>query len=267
MDDSRLAISPAALYRRLGTGSSPIVIDVRRPPAFDDDQTLVAGAIRRTPSDVAEWGRQLQPGQPVVVYCVHGHEVSQQAAQALRAAGVDAVYLQGGKTEWMAQGLPTRRKHDGRTGAWITRERPKVDRVACPWLVRRFIDPQAKFLYAPAGRVFDEARATDSIPYDIAGAEPFSHVGDECSFDGFLKVFDIADPALGRLASIVRGADTDRPELAPQAAGLLAISLGLSANHADDDQAMLANAMIVYDALYAWCRSLQEETHQWIPSA
>jgi hypothetical protein len=150
-------------------------------------------------------------------------------------------------------------------GKWVTRARPKIDRIACPWLIRRFIDPQAEFLYVPTERVLAIAAETGAIAYDIPGAEPFSHDGEQCSFDAFLTIFGLAEPALERLARIVRGADTGQPELTPQSAGLLAISLGLSANF-PDDQAMLDQGMPVYDALYAWCRGLPDETHNWQPA-
>jgi hypothetical protein len=149
---------------------------------------------------------------------------------------------------------------------WVTRERPKIDRIACPWLIRRFVDPQAEFLYVPTGRVFAVAAETGATPYDIPGAEPFSHDGEKCSFDAFLELYDLADSALATLAVIVRGADTARLDLAPQSAGLLAISLGLSVNFADDHE-MLERGMLVYDALYAWCRSARGETHNWKPAA
>jgi hypothetical protein len=147
---------------------------------------------------------------------------------------------------------------------WVTRERPKIDRIACPWLIARFIDPQGEFLYVPAGDVLRVAETSGAIPYDVPGVE-MSHVGDLCSFDAFIAKYGMADPALAQLAVIVRGADTARLDLAPQAAGLLAISLGLSHNYADD-HAMLAQGMILYDALYAWCQSCQGETHDWRPA-
>ncbi len=146
---------------------------------------------------------------------------------------------------------------------WITRERPKIDRIACPWLVSRFIDPGARFLYVPPGEVLRVAREQDAIPYDVPGVE-LSHVGDLCSFDAFLNKYGIDDPALSTLALIVRGADTSRLDLTPQSAGLYAISLGLSATVADDHE-MLKHGMVLYDALYAWCRSGQHETHNWPP--
>ena len=149
---------------------------------------------------------------------------------------------------------------------WVTRERPKIDRIACPWLIRRFIEPDAEFLYVPAERVFAVASETGAIPYDIQGAEPFSHRGELCSFDAFIREYKLADPGLRTLATIVRGADTARHDLAPQSAGLHAISLGLSANF-PDDHAMLEQGMVIYDALYTWCCSLQGEVHNWTPSA
>ena len=135
---------------------------------------------------------------------------------------------------------------------WITRERPKIDRIACPWLVARFIDADAEFLYVPDADVLRVAAATGAIPYDVPGVG-LGHVGALCSFDAFLAKYDLTDPALARLATIVRGADTDRLNLTPQSAGLQAISLGLSKNHSDDHQ-MLAHGMVMYDALYAWCQ-------------
>jgi hypothetical protein len=149
---------------------------------------------------------------------------------------------------------------------WITRERPKIDRIACPWLIRRFIETDAEFIYVPTEQVFTAAKEIGATPYDIPGAEPFSHHGELCSFDAFIKHYNLADPALDHLAIIVRGADTARPDLAPQAAGLHAISLGLSAN-IPADHAMLEQGMVIYDALYTWCRDLQQEVHNWTPAA
>jgi hypothetical protein len=146
---------------------------------------------------------------------------------------------------------------------WVTRERPKIDRIACPWLIARFIDPDPEFLYVPANEVLAVAEAQDATAYDIPGVE-FSHLGELCSFDAFLAKYELADPALPQLALIVRGADTSRLDLTPQSAGLFAISLGLSATYADDHE-MLAHGMVMYDALYAWCRSCQEEQHNWPP--
>jgi hypothetical protein len=147
---------------------------------------------------------------------------------------------------------------------WVTRERPKIDRIACPWLILRFIDAQAQFHYVPPDRVLTVARDTGAIPYDIPGVE-LTHVGELCSFDAFLKKYQLCDPALAHLAVIVRGADTSRLDLSPQSAGLYAISLGLSATFADDHE-MLRHGVVMYDALYAWCAKLQGETHAWPPA-
>ena len=142
---------------------------------------------------------------------------------------------------------------------WVTRERPKIDRIACPWLVARFIDPEAEFLYVPADQVRQVAAETGAIPYDIPGVE-YGHVGEQCSFDAFLRLHRLSDPALQQLAVIVRGADTGRLDLAPQCAGLLAQSLGLSALY-PDDHAMLRQGMVMYDAYYAWLSKAAGESH------
>jgi hypothetical protein len=146
---------------------------------------------------------------------------------------------------------------------WVTRERPKIDRIACPWLVTRFIDEAPEFLFVAPQRVLAVAEESDAIPYDVPGVE-LTHVGEECSFDAFLKKYQLTEPALQHLAVIVRGADTSRLDLTPQSSGLFAISLGLSAVFADDHE-MLRHGIVMYDALYAWCRSLQGETHAWPP--
>ncbi|MFZ2294867.1 MAG: chromate resistance protein ChrB domain-containing protein [Polaromonas sp.] len=146
---------------------------------------------------------------------------------------------------------------------WVTRERPKIDRIACPWLIARFIDNEPEFLYVPADKVLETADKTGAVPYDIPGVE-MTHVGEFCSFDAFLSKYDLKQPALLQLALIVRGADTSRLELTPQSAGLYALSLGLSQNFSDDHE-MLKHGMVMYDALYAWCQSCQGETHSWPP--
>lgn len=147
---------------------------------------------------------------------------------------------------------------------WITRERPKIDRIACPWLILRYIEPEAEFLYVPADRVLTVAQETGAIPYDVPDVE-LSHVGERCSFDAFIAKYQLTDPGLQRLAIIVRGADTSRLDLAPQCAGLYAISLGLCATIPNDHE-MLRHGLILYDALYAWCANLQSETHNWPPA-
>lgn len=144
---------------------------------------------------------------------------------------------------------------------WITRERPKIDRIACPWLIKRFVDQEAEFIYVPKELVFDKARELNAVPYDIPGAE-YSHYGGHCTFDYIVEKHQLSDPALRQIAAIVRGADTDRFDLAPQAAGLWAISAGLSYNYRDDHE-MLAIGMKLYDALYSWAAYVQDEKHTW----
>lgn len=246
-------INPQDLRASIGTAAAPIIVDVRRAATFDADDKLIIGAIRRPPEKLEAWRRDLPTGRPVIVYCARGGDVSQGTAAALRAGGSDARYLEGGISRWVELGLPTRRKIADMPSKWITRERPKVDRIACPWLIRRFIDPEAEFIYVPPATVRETAEKIGASPYDIAGVE-FGHQGEFCSFDAFIRIYGISDPALDRLALIVRGADTGHPELTPQSPGLLALSRGLSANFVDD-HAMLEQGMVMYDALYAWCRT------------
>jgi rhodanese-related sulfurtransferase len=261
MDGTHHSISPRDLYARLGTAAAPVVIDVRRPADFAEADRLVAPAFHHLPDEVDRWRKELPDGRPVVLYCVHGRQVSQGVTAALRAAGIEAAYLEGGIAGWIETGLPTRRNIGASRGKWVTREHPKIDRIACPWLIRRFIDPNAEFIYVPKEQVLAVAKQTGGTPYDIDGVE-FTHEGERCSFDTILRIYDIKDPALDHLAMIVRGADTSRHDLTPQCGGLFAISLGLSANFPDDHE-MLKHGMVMYDALYTWCRSLQAETHNW----
>jgi rhodanese-related sulfurtransferase len=266
MEQGRFSISAQSLYRQLGSELTPILVDVREEPDFVADERIIVGAIRRPPERVEEWRHKLPTDRPVVVYCVKGGDVGEGVAVRLRASGIDAACLEGGIAQWAAQRLPLRRKLAGPGGKWVTRERPKIDRIACPWLIRRFIDPEAEFLYVPTDRVFAVAAEEGATAFDIPGAEPFSHDGPRCSFDAFLEVYGIADPALEALAPIVRGADTARLDLAPQAPGLLAVTLGLAAIYADD-HAMLERGCVVYDALYAWSRDARSEGHDWNPAA
>jgi rhodanese-related sulfurtransferase len=255
------SISAASLKQSVLGAEPPLVIDVRRNERFRESPYLIKGALRRDPERVAEWKKTLPRAAQVVVYCVHGHEVSQNAAKALGAC-----YLEGGIEHWREEGGETASKPKGAATRWVTRERPKIDRIACPWLIRRFVDPDAEFLYVPTPDVRRAAEEKTAVPYDIPEVE-FSHDGELCSFDAFLKKFHLEkDPALADLAVIVRGADTNRLDLAPQAAGLAAISLGLSRNFSNDHE-MLEHGMVVYDALYAWCRQGKDEVHAWNPAA
>jgi rhodanese-related sulfurtransferase len=261
MDTVISSISVPELVRHTGSAAASFLIDVRRLPTFSSEERMIAGATWRDPAAVGDWLKFLPRHRDITVYCVHGHEISKNTCAALRAAGLNADYLEGGIEAWVAAGGPTIRKDASLSipsavncpSRWITRERPKIDRIACPWLIRRFIDPCAEFLYVPSTEVLAVAKARQVIPYDVPDVR-FSHRGELCSFDAFLADFAIDDPVLAELALIVRGADTGKPELTPQSPGLLAVSLGLSLNYADD-HAMLEQGMIVYDALYAWIRS------------
>jgi rhodanese-related sulfurtransferase len=261
MDASVESVTPAALRQSLQSDRPPLVIDVRRNERFLESPYLIDGALRRDPAKVGEWSKALPPEAQVVAYCVHGHEVSQGVAKALGAR-----YLEGGIESWRETGGKLFRKAANSPARWVTRERPKIDRVACPWLIRRFIDPSAEFLYVPPSQVLSAAKERDAVPYDIPDVA-FSHEEARCSFDAFLRHFRLeSDPALCELALIVRGADTHRLELAPQAAGLAAVSIGLSRLFSDDHQ-MLEHGMVMYDALYAWCKKGKAEVHTWNPAA
>ncbi len=255
-------ISADKLLRLIGTPACPTLIDVR--PSGD----LVPGAIRRPPEAVESWAAALGAAHAIII-CRDGAETSAGVAAWLRQAGVGAELLEGGAEGWAAAGLPMVREtvlpprdEAGRT-RWVTRARPKVDRIACPWLIRRFVDPAAIILFVAPTDVAGVGARLDAAPFDVDGAY-WSHRGDLCTFDTMLDELGLAGfEALTRLAPIVRGADTARPELAPQAAGLLAVSLGLSRLHADDE-AQLEAGMLLYDAFYRWCRDAVEETHDWV---
>ncbi len=261
------SISISSLRALSGSAASPFVIDVRRAQAFEGDTRMLAGATWRDPFATDEWIKFVPRQRDVVVYCVHGHEISKNACVALRAAGVNAHYIEGGIEAWKENDAPTIKKQAALRvpspinlpSKWITRERPKIDRIACPWLIRRFIDPLAEFIYVPGAEVISAAKLLAATPYDLPDVQ-FSHRDEECSFDAFIRDFEINDPALNDLAIIVRGADTGKPQLTPQSPGLLAISLGLSALYPNDHD-MLEHGMVVYDALYAWLKRAKAEVH------
>jgi rhodanese-related sulfurtransferase len=262
------SITPAELWRRTGTARAPVVIDVRRADAIEQSNALLPGALLCDPHQAEAWAFDEKPGV-IVVACRQGHERSQMAAAELRARGLDARILAGGFESWREQGLPTidrsatRRLMPNAPSLWVTRRRPKIDRVACPWLIQRFLDPKAKLLFVDPADVPAVARETGAIAFDIEGVE-LSHEGERCSFDTMLRIFGLEDESsLARLALIVRGADTARPDLAPEAAGLLAISLGLSELSGDDDHGLLQKGFMVYDALFAWLRYAAGERHNW----
>jgi rhodanese-related sulfurtransferase len=270
MGDFPTIISSLELCQVVGTPSCPPIFDVRRREAYAEAADLIPTARWREHQLADVWANDLPGGSDVIVYCVHGHQVSQSAAVLLRSRGFRARYLEGGIEAYRESGgvlidkagLPNRA--EDRPSRWVTRERPKIDRIACPWFIRRFVDRDAIFYFVSAKLVPEVASELDAIPFDIPDIA-FSHDGELCSFDAFLARFGIADPALTRLAEIVRGADTGRLDLAPQAAGLLAISLGLSAIE-NDDLAMLEKGLILYDSLYGWCRYAAAESHGWPPA-
>ena len=260
-----VAVTAETLYATLGLPAAPLLVDVRRADDFTAHPRMLPGARRGDPERIAHWAKTLPRTRPIAVYCAHGRQVSQTAAETLTRLGFETAYVEGGFDGWAEAGRATVRVRSdlGVPGAsrWVTRERPKIDRLACPWLVRRFIDPDASFFYVPAHRVRAQAEALKAQPYDIDDVT-FSHRGPCCSFDAFLDEFDLHDPVLDQLAAIVRAADTGELAQSPQAPGLLAISLGLSAT-ITDDALLLEQAMPMYDALYAWCKTARTETHSW----
>ena len=257
------AITPEKLARLVGTRSCPKIIDVRP----SDADGLFPASSRRSADSVAEWASTLI-GCQAVVSCVHGQERSAGVAAYLRAEGIAAETLEGGFAAWRASGLPVidpaklpKRDLRDRT-VWVTRARPKVDRIACPWLIRRFVDPSAVFLFVAPSEVAGVAERFGAAPFDVEGVF-WSHRGELCTFDVMVEELGLGGfAALRHLAMIVRGADTARPEIAQQSAGLLAASLGLSRMHSDD-LAQLEDGMVLYDALYRWCRDAVDETHDW----
>ncbi len=261
-------ISADDLSRTLGSADAPVLIDVRRRAAYDQSERALPAARWRDHLTTRVWGRDIEPARPHVVYCVHGHNVSQLAAAELRAMGRDVRVLEGGFEHWAKAGHPTilkgalPRRDEAAASRWVTRVRPKIDRIACPWLISRFIDRDAIFQFVEPAHVLKVAEENGGIAYDIEGAA-FTHDGPLCTFDTLIRDFGLRDPHLDALALIVRGADTARLDLAPEAAGLLAVSLGISAQSGGDDHAALARGFPVYDALYAWHRLATGETHNW----
>lgn len=265
-------ISVARLERLIGSSDAPQLVDVRTDEDFDDDPRLLPGARRHRFDEIEFLAPGLGHGR-VILYCQKGRKISQGAAALLRVHGVRAETLEGGQFAWRDAGAPLvdaralpERDAAGAT-RWVTRHRPKIDRIACPWLIRRFVDPHARFLFVAASEVEAVAERFGAEPFDVEGAR-FGHrgeAGERCTFDTLLDELGLETEALRRLATVVRAADTDRHELAPQAAGLLALSVGLSRLHGDD-LAQLEAALPLYDALHRWARDGIAERHEWPPA-
>jgi rhodanese-related sulfurtransferase len=266
---SPTSITMQKFARLVGTPKCPVVIDVRTDEDFAADPRLIPGSVRRPFATAAEWAPAFG-GRPAVVVCQKGQKLSEGAAAWLRHAGSPADTLEGGFAAWAEAGLPLvpaarmpPRDAEGRT-VWVTRARPKIDRIACPWLIRRFVDPVAVFLFVAPAEVAAVAERFAATPFDVEGVF-WSHRGETCTFDTMIAEFGLGTEPLLRLATIVRGADIARPDLAPQAAGLLAVSLGLSRLYSDDLRQLEAG-LTLYDAFYLWCRDAIDEAHNW-PSA
>ena len=263
---SYTSISSDKLSRLIGTARAPTLIDVRIDEDFAADPRLIPGATRRSHRDLQDWAPRLT-GQSVIVICQKGQKLSEGTAAWLRQSGVAAETLEGGHLGWTEAQKPAvpaekipKRDGRGRT-VWVTRERPKIDRIACPWLIRRFIDPTAVFLFVKSSEVQAVAERFEATPFDIENVY-WSHRGELCTFDVMVKEFGLSTPPMERLATMVRAADTARLDLSPEAPGLLAASLGLSRMF-DDDLEQLDAGMLLYDAYYRWCRDATGETHNW----
>ncbi len=256
-------ISAEDLSHRLAIAEPVRVFDVRRPPAIEPASRFLPGSRWRNHVAALDWARGLPRDQLIVLNCMHGHNVSQIATALLRENGYNARALTGGVDGWIEAGLPTVGQSklcpvDAQPGIWVTRINPTIDRVACPWLISRFIDPEAKFYFAEADWVNDIADELSGIAFDTPGAG-IEHDGELCSFDTLLREFDLDDAVLAQLATIVHGADTDRIDLAPEAAGLLAVMLGNSIVGKSDYDVMRLG-FPVYDALYACLKLAGTET-------
>jgi rhodanese-related sulfurtransferase len=257
-------ITVPQLSRLIGTPNAPTLIDVRIDEDFDADPQLIPSAIRCAYSDIARLASELKDTR-VVIYCQKGKKISQGAGAILRDLNIQTETLEGGHFAWRdaeqalipAAKIP-KPNSEGRT-VWVTKQRPKIDRIACPWLIRRFVDQEAQFLFVSPAEVLDVAEKFNATPFDVDDVF-WSHRGDRCTFDTMLEEFELQSKSLCHLATIIRGADTNRPELAPESAGLLAASLGLSRMYRDDI-AQLNAGMMLYDALYRWARDATKEQH------
>ncbi len=253
------------LARLIGTPNAPIVIDVRTDEDFRERPFLIPSATHHPFNDIAALAPTLAD-RPVVLYCKKGKKLGHGTAAILRGLGIRAEALEGGHDAWQATGQPLvpmsaiPARQNNRT-VWVTRHRPKIDRIACPWLIRRFVDPSAQFLFVPPSDVLDVAENFNATPFDVEDVY-WSHRGEKCTFDIMIEEFSLTTEPLAHLARIVRAADTNNLDLEPQAAGLLAISVGLSRMFRDD-LAQLDAGMLIYDALYRWARDATDEGHDW----
>ncbi|MGH6763440.1 MAG: chromate resistance protein ChrB domain-containing protein [Phyllobacterium sp.] len=261
-------ISPSQLISLVGTQRCPRIVDVQREDVFRLQDRRIAGAVWRPHMDAAIWGPELAGETGIVVCCTQGHNVSEIAAALMKGQGLDVRILEGGIDAYTAGGGLTVAQNAQSVdpallspSVWATRARPKIDRIACPWLIRRFLDPDAVFHFVAPEWVKDVAEELNANPFDIEGVY-YSHREEKCSFDTMIEEFGLNDPALHHLAQIVRAADTAKLKDEPQAHGLLALSLGLSAIE-EDDLRQMEKGMVFYDALYGWCRFAQNETHNW----
>jgi rhodanese-related sulfurtransferase len=258
-------ITVPQLSRLIGTPDCPAIIDVSIDADFDDDPFLIPSAIRHPFDDMVSLAANLID-RKVIVICQKGKKLSEGAAAILRSNGVDAQNLEGGNYGWRDANqmrVPNNAIPWNPNGGtvWVTNHRPKIDRIACPWLIRRFIDPNAQFLFVSPSEVIGVAERFNATPFDVQNVE-LSHEGDLCTFDAILKKFEINSVPLARLATIIRGADTNKHDLSPEVAGLLAVSLGLSKVY-KDDLIQLDAGMILYDSFYRWARDAVNESHDW----
>jgi len=259
-------ITVAQLSRLIGLPNAPVIIDVCIDEDFEIDSALIPGAFRHPFDDIGALAPRLA-GKKVVVVCFKGLKLSQGTAAILRTHGIDAESLEGGIIAWRAAGemfvhadkIPG--PDASGSSLWVTRHRPKIDRIACPWLIRRFVDPKARFLFVEPSQVMLVADRFNATPFDVEDVF-WSHREEHCTFDAMVDEFGLGSDALKKLALIVRGADTNCHDLAPQAAGLLAVSLGLSRMYKNDLEQLEAG-MSLYDALYRWCRDASQEGHDW----
>ena len=259
-------ISVAQLGKLVGTPDCPPIIDLCIDEDFNLDPRMVPGAIRHDFRDVDGLAARARDGK-LILYCQKGLKISLGCAAMLQERGIDAEALEGGQFAWREADVPILstsalppRDGDGRT-VWVTRHRPKIDRIACPWLLRRFVDPAVRILFVPPQQVMAVAEKFDATPFDLEGVT-FGHRADTCTFDTMLAEFGLESDALTHMAAIIRGADTGKPDLTPQSAGLLALSLGLSRMYRNDHD-QLDQGMVLYDALYRWARDARDEGHAW----